>query len=361
MKEIKATEKTEKQREIDEKVKTQPSGKTKLHPFLLFILIIVIAIVAFPFVAPDKFDDIAYAVFKNSSEPTFTPANYKYTKTNEELEEFLSSRALPEEPSQDEFDAVEEKTEIIETIMRKEPSTPVAREETPKQETIENKQPAKTTDDNIKSEIKELKASNEALSERITALEKMLAYSSFDSKRRALTVIAAMELQKAIRNGKNFEKELDRLYTLSSKEIKDKLDTLRPYVNEIKSDYALSRDFKSAMNKALSIPKQNDSGSFWTKVENVFRSLVVIRKTTDTDNDTQSKLNKAEKLVNEYLFTEALTELKNLPSETKIVFTPWEEEIKNKENAKQIINEVLNDSLVNFSVFNSDRPEEERE
>ena len=208
----------------------------------------------------------------------------------------------------------------------------------------------------LESEIQRLHDSNNMLEERIISLEKLLAFSSFDTKRRALAVIAVMDLQAAVQKGKNFQKELDRLNALSSKDIQDKLENLKSLNGKVKSDYALQQDFKAAMMTVINLPSQKNPDSFWAKVENVFRSLIVIRKTTDTAPDFQSKLNKAEKLVNEFMFTDALTELKNAPTEADIIFNPWREAVNNKESAKQIINEVLNDSLVNFGVFNAEEP-----
>jgi len=428
MSDIKATEKTSedkktekspeiKKKDNDEKKEQSAGTVSKVQHFLSFILLLlIVAVAAFPFISPDKFNELTYKIFYGSDnnsaiiqqpvavvevreEPALTPPpsqpevpvaaegftlveiDEQKPETVKKQEEEKEPEAIPEEvpetpvkqevyepANEAEINITEEKTSPATTITETESENNPAPDFAPEAETENLTQDidksmewAQAEHKSFSTEIKKLQEKNNVLEERVTSLEKMLAYSSFDSKRRAFAVIAAMELQKAVLQGKNFQKELDKLNALSSTEIQEKLNSLKSLNNKVKSDYALQQDFKVAMKKVISLPTQNNSDSFWAKVENIFRSLIVIRKTTDTAQDFQSKLNKADKLVNEYLFTDAVAELKNAPTEAQIIFNPWKEEVANKETAKQIINEVLNDSLVNFGVFNATQPMTEKE
>lgn len=407
MNDIKATEKASEQKkkeaENEDKKASSSLIESVKHIFSILLLAIIVAVAAFPFVVPSKFDEFTYKLFSNFSDSTDISGSYRPAPVQNSPEDTQKNETeqLPvvvtetktepvsapspkiEEPSEilaEGFTLVEDngdseeiaENSVSEIKSDKERNTIPASETKPDKEekitqgkdtaetinqTLNENENANSNQEEFKAlaeEISKLRANDSLLEERVTSLEKLLAYSSFDSKRRALTVIAAMELQKAVQKGKNFQKELEKLYVLSSKDIQNKLDSLKPLTTKIKSDYALQQDFKTAMNSVARLPNQHDTDSFWAKVENIFRSLIVIRKTTDTDEDFQSKVNKANKLVNEYFFVEALAEISNAPTEAEIIFKPWKEEVTEKEAAKQIINEVLNDSLVNFGVFNTE-------
>lgn len=434
MNDVKATEKTNetKKKETDNGKKEQPTSlmsKVKaVFSFLLFVIIAIIA--AFPFIAPEKFNNMTQSIFHSStpdsdSKPQHlvdkngrvsigvdeVPQGYDTTFSkavslpDEDIE--LSISETPDEASTEAVVTILEQPSDVSVEIVSEESTPENQPE-PEEDvvndstsdnmtsdtTVKNSAPLSATvgslaetegkispattkdafvkDTDIKTSIADSKIVNEGkveeeihnlqersiyLEGRIATLEKQLAYYSFDTKRRVLTVIAAMDLQKAVDKGQNFKKELDNLTVLSSQSIKQELEKLEPLTDKIKSNYALKQEFDSLFKKVLSLPSQTDSDSFWTKIENIFRSLVVIRKTNDNTGDFQAKLNKASKLVNEYKFSEALEELNGQPVEVEIIFSQWKEDVLNKETTKQVISKILNDALVNFGVFNTNQQE----
>lgn len=221
----------------------------------------------------------------------------------------------------------------------------------------EDKQEARANEAREEYDFAELAGKIALLEGKVMELESKIITSSYSTQQKALLVMSALALQEASLRGDNFSNELEAISQLCDNAGKEKLKAIALYAKGIKTVPMLKEELPRLIKEAVSTPEPLPANvSWWDRVVNWAKSLVVIRKIEDTDktNDWQAKLALAEQLTYKGDLTKAVNVLKELPNNKAMFFKMWEEEVGIYEKVKQTTSDLVHEALFSFAITDTD-------